>query len=89
MHEHAFEQIILYRSVFLIPGREVQSVTCLATDAYLTAEPGVASSIPAWSHTFVEIDHEIISMVILHPSAESFKKGCCQLQVKICAQSTG
>ena len=38
----------------------------------------VASSIPALSHIFVEIDHEIISMVILFPSAESFKKGCCQ-----------
>ena len=50
---------------------------------------GVASSIPARSHTFVEIDHEIISTVILLPSAESFKKGCCQLQAKICARSTG
>ena len=49
----------------------VQSVTCLATDASLTADPGVARSIPAWSHTFVEIDHEIISTVILLPSAES------------------
>ena len=49
----------------------------------------VASSIPARSHTFVEIDHEIISTVILLPSAESFKKGCCQLQAKVCAQSTG
>ena len=57
-----------------------QSVTCLATDACLTADPGVASSIPARSHTFVEIDHEIISTVILLPSADSFKKGCCQLQ---------
>ena len=57
----------------------VQSVTCLATDACLTADPVVASSIPARSHTFVEIDHEIISTVILLPSAESFKKGCCQL----------
>ena len=28
----------------------------------------VASSIPARSHTFVEIDHEIISTVILLPS---------------------
>ena len=28
-----------------------------------TADPGVASSIPAWSHTFLEIDHEVISMV--------------------------
>ena len=33
---------------------------------------------PAKSHTFVEIDHEIISTVILLPSAESFMKGCCQ-----------
>ena len=71
------------------PGRVAQSVTCLATDASLTADPGVASSIPARSHTFVEIDHEIISTVILLPSAESFKKGCCQLQAKVCARSTG
>ena len=68
-----------------IPGRVAQSVTCLATDACLTAIPGVASSIPARSHTFVEIDHEIISTVILLPSADSFKKGCCQLQAKVCA----
>ena len=63
--------------------------TCLATDACLTAIPGVASSIPARSHTFVEIDHEIISTVILLPSADSFKKGCCQLQAKVCARITG
>ena len=44
-------------------------ITCLATDACLTADPGVASSIPARSHTFVEIDHEIISTVILLPPA--------------------
>ena len=44
-----------------------QSVTCLATDAYVIAEPLVVSSIPAWYHTFVEIDHEIISTVILLP----------------------
>ena len=54
-----------------------------------TIDPGVASSIPARSHTFVEIDHEIISTVILPPSAESFKKGCCQLQAKVRARSTG
>ena len=47
------------------PGHVAQSVTCLATDACLTAIPGVASSIPARSHTFVEIDHEIISTVPL------------------------
>ena len=86
-----------------LPGRVAQSVTCLATDVCLTADPGVASSIPARSHTFVEIDreiistvillpsadHEIISTVILLPSADSFKKGCCQLQAKVCAQITG
>ena len=49
----------------------------------------VASSILAQSHTFVEIDHEIISMVIHLTSAKSFKKGCCQLQAKVCARSTG
>ena len=72
-----------------IPGRVAQSVTCLATDACMTADPGVASSIQARSHTFVEIDREIISTIILLPSADSFKKGCCQLQAKVCAQITG
>ena len=71
------------------PGRIAQSVTCLATDACLTADPGVASSIPVRSHTFVEIDHEIISTFILLPSADLFKKGCCQLQAKVCARITG
>ena len=47
---------------------------CLATDASLTADLGVLSLIPARSHTFSEIDHEIISTVILLPSAESFRK---------------
>ena len=73
----------------LSPGRVAQSVTCLATDACLTADPGVASSIPARFHAFVEIDHEINSKVILVPSADLFKKGCCQLQAKVCAQITG
>ena len=41
------------------------------------------------NHTFVEIDHEILSTVILLPSADLFKKGCCQLQAKVCAQITG
>ena len=36
----------------------------------LTADPGVKSSIPARSHTFVEIYHEIISTAILLPSAD-------------------
>ena len=84
-----FKVLLNALSVFKVPGRVAQSVTCLTTDMCLTADPGVASSIPARSHTFVEIDHEIISTVILLPSADSFKKGCCQLQAKVCAQITG
>ena len=57
-------------------GRVAQSVTCLATGASLTADPGVPSSLRARSHTFVEIDHEIISTAMLLPTAESLKKGC-------------
>ena len=73
----------------MLLGRVLQSVTCLATDASLTADPGVMSLIPARSHTLVEIDYEIISTVILLPSAESFKKDCCQLQANVCSRSTG
>ena len=43
----------------------MQTVMCLSAD------PGVASSMLAWSHTFAEIDHEIISTVILLLSADS------------------
>ena len=39
-----------------------QSVTCLATDACLTVDTGFPSSIPARSQTFVEINHDIISI---------------------------
>ena len=51
-------------------GRIAQSVTCLATDVCLTADPGVVSLIPARSYNLVEIDHEIIFTVILLSSAE-------------------
>ena len=80
---------MIYVEKCLTPGRVAQPVTRLATDACLTADPGVASSIQVWSHIFVEIDHEMISTVILLPSADSFKKGCCHLQAKVCAQITG
>ena len=73
---------VLARIMYLAQGPQ-------SSDACLTADPGVASSIPVRSHTFVEIDHEIISTVILLPSADSFKKGCCQLQAKVCARITG
>ena len=67
-------------------GHISQWVACLTTDARLTADPttdarltadpGSTRLIPALSHTFIEIDHEIISMASLLPSAESFKNGC-------------
>ena len=41
---------------------------------------GVTSLIPVGSHTFAEIDHEIISTVILLPFAVLFKKCCRQLK---------
>ena len=80
----------IYICMYLVrPGRVAQSVTCLTTDAFPTANQGVASSIPARYHTFTEVDHEIISTVIHLPSADLFKKGCCQLQAKVSAQITG
>ena len=48
-----------------------QLVTCLDADMFLTADTWVTRWIPAWCHTFVEIDHEIVSTVILLPSADS------------------
>ena len=71
--------------LLLGPGRVAQLVMCLATGACLTADPGVVSSIQALPDTFMEIDHEIIYMVILLSSADSFKKDCCQLQAKVCS----
>ena len=52
-------------------GRVAQSVICLTADTCLTVDPGVISSIGAPSHTFVEIDHEIISTAVLFPFADS------------------
>ena len=60
--------------IFLNTGPRSQSVTCLATDPCLTADPGVPSLIAARSQNSIEIDHEIISTVTFLPSAESFKK---------------
>ena len=70
-------------------GCVAQSVTCLAPDTSLTADPEIASSILARSHTFVMIDYELTSTVILLPSADIFKKDCCQLHAKLCARNTG
>ena len=50
--------------IVLSPGNIAQLVTCLATDACLTAYPEIASRIPAQSHTFVEIDRERFSSLL-------------------------
>ena len=86
---HIAAYIQLDDTISTRPGRVAQPVTCLATDACLIADPVVASSIPVRFHTLVEIDHEMISTFILLPSADAFKKGCCQLQAKVCARITG
>ena len=36
-----------------------------------------------------KIDHEFITEIILLPSADLLKKGCCQLHAKVCARITG
>ena len=54
-----------------MPDRIPQSVTCMTADMCMTADPGVASSIPARSHPFMEIEHEIISTAIFLPSTDS------------------
>ena len=81
--------VFFLMETLVIPGHVAQSVTCLATDVSLIEIQMVTRSIPARSHTFVEIDHEIISTAILLPSDEPFKKGCCQLQAKVCGRRTG
>ena len=54
----------------MMDNTKSESVTWLTADSCLTADPGVASLIPAQSPTFVEIDHEIISTAILLPSSD-------------------
>ena len=44
-------------------GYVAHLVTCLFTEACLTADPGVASSIPAWSQT--NQNHLFLSVIIL------------------------
>ena len=52
---------------------KTQTSLCICTvwARCLPADPGVVSLIPTRSHTFVEIDHEIISTVILLPTTYS------------------
>ena len=51
-----------------------------------TADPGVASSIPAQSQTFMEINHEKISMIFL--LLPLIQEGLLSV-TKVCAKNTG
>ena len=80
---HLYKTILNWsKLIFMGPGRDRTRDPVQSPRKY-----GTGSRVR--SRTFVEIDHEIISTVILLPSADSFKKGCCQLQAKVCAQNTG
>ena len=46
--------------VNLVTIHVAQLVTCL------TADPGVASTIQVWSHSFMDIDYVIVFTAILH-----------------------
>ena len=55
LNEHIFSSFILDKKIEpFSTGCVAQSVTCLATNASLAADPGVGSLIPARSHTSVE-----------------------------------
>ena len=58
-------------------GHIAQSAMCPTADTCLTADPGVASLILALSHTFVEIDHEIMptAILLLSPIQEGLLSG--------------
>ena len=60
-------------TLYMVQLRIAQPVTCLTAGTCLTADPRVAISITDWYHTFVEIDHEIISTTSLLHSADSRK----------------
>ena len=66
-------------------GCVAQSITYLTADTCLTADSGGRELIQARSHTFVEINHEIISTAIILPF-RGFKKSCSQLHAKVCAK---
>ena len=72
-----FKRTPVFSISLALPGLVVQP------SRVLTADLGVASSILARSHTFMEIDHEIISTVIFLLSTDSFTN--CQLQSKVCS----
>ena len=65
--------ILTILPILSLPGSIAQLVGCK------TADSGVTSFSPSLAASFLEIDHEIISVVILPTSAVCwFKKDSCQ-----------
>ena len=62
------------------PGRVAQSVTCLAADTCLIADPGIDPG-PV---LYFRGDWSWNNFYGLSPPFRWFKKGCCQLQAKVC-----
>ena len=71
----------------LAPGKKGKSVSLLSFSLFLMQQTP-CSIVVKCDGSVYDVDVEIISTVILL-SADSFKKGCCQLQVKVCAQING
>ena len=74
-----------------MPGIARESWLKAAQPSSITKGFGVSGVFPFIYEIFTDVQYpgpvpyfrnEIISTVILLPSAESLKKGCCQLQVK-------
>ena len=63
------EPVLFSKYLYIL--KLLDTFACLNAGMCLTADPGVRNWILAWSHTFVEIDQEIISTPILLPSADS------------------
>ena len=57
----------IQKCIIMSMGCVAQLIMYLTADTCQAADPGVASLIQAQSYTFVEIDHEMISMGILLP----------------------
>ena len=82
-----FTTNLMYILAFIVPHSAIGIVSdfICASDCRsrgLKVDPGPVPYL-------MEIDHKMISTVILLPSTDSFKKGCCQLQAKVCTQITG
>ena len=67
---------------FSIPGHVAQSVMCL------TADPGVPSLIPARSHTFIEIDHEIIYLLPFYSKQKNVHQVLVNCLVKLAQEKS-